>query len=413
MNQKQPYFLNKQQQINVAYMASVALFIGLICSKFLISLSMITLLLTGLCSISSRNIWAAFRDYKAFIAPIGIFLLFLISALCSTNMAAGWERIRIALPLLALPIAFMLLPPFPKRHYQELLSLYSYAMLVACTGVLINYWINYEEIQQLLIISKAVPTPNGEHIRFSLMINLAIYALLGLYVQSFYWKWQWEKWLQLGLILFFIITLHLLSVRIGIVILYANLLLTVFYFIATQRRYWIGLVLIIGMLVSPYLAYQYIPSVRTKVDLTRHNLNLYQHGHIGEYSDTRRLLSYQIALDVSKKAPWIGVGIGDLEDEQAAIYAEKYPDQKVMKPHNMFLSLFVATGGIGLLFFIICLGVPLLYRQQYKDLFFLLFYTTIILSFMTENTLLTAIGVALYSFFLCFSMNAFRKEPIS
>ena len=44
-------------------------------------------------------------------------------------------------------------------------------------------------------------------------------------------------------------------------------------------------------------------------------------------------------------------------------------------------------------------------------LFFLLFFMTIFLSFMTENTLLMAIGVAMYSFFLLLSINYRSESP--
>lgn len=392
------------------YTACVSLFLGLICSKFLLTLSMIALVGLGVFSPTLKQDVKRIWKNKSFAATIGIFILFLISAFLSENQTASMIRLRIALPLILLPIAFALLPVFSKKSYQQLLYLYFYMMVIACLGVLINYGLHYEEMQQLLIVSKAIPTPNGEHIRFSLMINLAVFAGFWLLQEGFYWLKAWEKKIMGGLLLFLIITLHLLSVRIGILVLYGGLGTTIFYYMLRKQYYGLGIGLLLGMCVLPYLAYKYVPSIQTKVNLTKHNWDMYQQGHIGEYSDTRRLLSYKIAWDVAQDAPWFGVGIGDLNDEQAKHYQEHYPEQKVMYPHNFFLTLYAATGIWGLLFFLICFCFPLFYQQNYKHLFFLLFYVTIFLSFMTENTLLTAIGVGIFSFFLSFSINYLEGE---
>jgi len=405
MASKLKLFLADYPREQLIYISCISLFIGLICSKFLLTLSIIALVVLGLLSPTLYQDWKRIWINKSFVATLGVFILFLVSALISDNWSASVIRLRIALPMFVLPIAFALLPIFSKKSYQQLLSIYFYMMIVACLGVLINYGMNYDAMQQRLIVSKEIPTPNGEHIRFSLMINLAVFAGLWLLEEQFYWKKAIEKWLMRALILFLIVALHLLSVRIGILILYGGLGTTIFYYMLNKKYYGLGGILLMLICTMPYFAYKYVPSVQTKVDLTKHNWNMYQQGHIGEYSDTRRLLSYKIAWDVVQESPWFGVGIGDLNDEQTKHYQEHYPDQKVMYPHNFFLMLYAATGIVGLIFFLVCFFFPLFYHQNYKNLFFLLFYTTIFLSFMTENTLLSAIGVGIYSFFLLFSVN--------
>lgn len=405
MAPKAQLFLEQYPRKKLIYATCISLFVGLICSKFLLTLSMIALVVLGIGSPTLKKDWKRIWTNKSFVATLGVFGLFLVSALFSDNWSASMIRLRIALPMLMLPIAFALLPTFSKKSYQQLLSIYFYMMVVACIGVLINYGMHYEVMQQRLVVSKAIPTPNGEHIRFSLMINLAVFAGFWLLQQQFYWKSTVEKWGMGTLVFFLIITLHLLSVRIGILVLYGGLGTTVFYYMLSKKYYGLGMVLLMGMCVMPYLAYKYVPSIQTKVNLTKHNWDMYQQGHIGEYSDTRRLLSYKIAWDVVQESPWFGVGIGDLNDEQAKHYQEHYPNQQVMYPHNFFLMLYAATGILGLIFFLGCFFLPLFYHQNYKNLFFLLFYTTIFLSFMTENTLLSAIGVGIYSFFLLFSVN--------
>jgi O-antigen ligase len=375
------------------------------------TIAMIIFVMVGILSPSLKKDFLKFSKNPAYWAPVGIFLLFLISALCSTNWAEGIIRVRIALPLLVLPFSFAMMPRFSKQQYQQLLSIFIYAMFLTCIGVLIYYLMNYAEMQERLRVSKAIATPNGEHIRFSLMINLAVFAGFWLLQERFSWKTKWEQWLLVSSILFLIFMIHLLSVRIAVGVFYCGLFATILYYIIRKNRFKTGLILLALGVSTPYLAYNYIPSVHSKVHLTLYNWDMYNKGHIGELSDTQRLLSYKIAWQVGQSAPWTGVGIGDLKDEQAVIYQKEYPEQKVMYPHNFFLTIYAATGILGLLFFLFCFFFPLFYNGNYRNLFFLLFFMTIFLSFMTENTLLMAIGVAMYSFFLLLSINYLSEPP--
>lgn len=409
------YLFLEQYRGTGAYFACIALFVGLICSKFLITIAMIALVAIGVLSPNFKADFQKFLSNKAYWATCGIFGLFLVSAAMSDNGAESLVRLRIALPLLFLPIAFAMLPHFSKRKYQELMSIFFYGMVLACLGVLVYYIQHYEAMQQLLWVSKAIPTPNGEHIRFSLMINLAIFGGIWLLQERFYWKWQKERWVLIGGILFLAAMLHLLSVRVGMAVLYAGVVVVAIYYIITQKKYILGLALLVVVITLPYWAYWYIPSVHTKVNLTRHNWYMYQSGQIEEYSDTRRFLSYEIAWRVAKQNPWIGVGIGDLNDEQTKIYLAEYPQQKVMYPHNFFLTIYASMGILGLVLFSFFFLFPLFYRKNYRNLFFLLYYMTIFISFITENTLLIAIGVALHAFFLLWTVNYLdgQKEELT
>ncbi|MFK7799783.1 MAG: O-antigen ligase family protein [Aureispira sp.] len=384
----------------LAFGASVLLFIGLICSKFLLSIATISLLLLGLLSPQPKEDWKKLTQSKAPWAMVGIFLLFTTSALWSDNQSETWVRIRIALPMVALPLAFGLLPTFSKRQYQHLLAIFFGAMTIACLGVLINYALNRVEMLDMLKRSQAIPTPNGEHIRFSLMINIALLAGIYLIEKGYYWKHRVERWLQIGSVLFLIIALHILTVRIGLLVFYANTLLLLLIILLQRRRFKTLILLLLLVLPMPYLAYKLVPSIQTKFNLTRYNWQLYQAGKIGEYSDTRRLLSYKIGWQVAQEAPYWGVGIADLRAEQTAIYKRDYPEQPPMYPHNLLLTLLAGTGFIGLLWFLFCFGFPLWYYRRQLDWIFLLVHSVIFLSFITENTLLSTIGVMLYAFFV-------------
>jgi O-antigen ligase len=374
---------------------------------------MIVLLLGGLRHLVETKDYKRLLSNKTHLFTIGLFVLILGSSLVSENQAESWTRIRIALPLLVLPIAFSTLPLFRKIDYQRILSIFVYSMVLACMGVLANYFTHFDAMQEILRQSGAIPTPNGEHIRFSLMINIAVFAGIWLWRERFYWRK--EKGERIGLlssIILLVLSIHFLSVRTGLLALYTtggvSLLAWIFY----RKKYVVGTGILIGMFMMPYFAIQYIPSVRMKYELTMYNIQLFNRGEVGEYSDTQRLLSYKVALDVVKQSPWVGVGMGDLLSEQASIYQRDYPKQKVMYPHNMFLTMYAATGLLGLFYFLITVFGPLWYKRQYQHYFLLAFYCIIGCSFLTENTLLASVGVAIYTFFLGLAASVLEEERL-
>ena len=195
MNSKRSGFIDRFPRGHLAFFACLMLFVGLICSKFLMTLSMILFIVAGVISPNLKEDFKKFRKNKAYWATSGIFLLFFVSALMSSDKAEALVRVRIALPYLALPLTFALMPTLSDRQYKQLLSLFFYAMVLSCIGVLTYYLMNYNEMQFRLYVSQAISTPNNDHIRFSLMINLAVFATVWLLQEKFFWIKKWEKWI--------------------------------------------------------------------------------------------------------------------------------------------------------------------------------------------------------------------------
>jgi len=97
--------------------AAGTLLIGLLFSKFLMSLSMGILLLAAIINYKEGNIWRNFIQKKAYPATTLIFFIILVSGLYTDNIGKWGEQLRIALPFLLLPIAFAGLPPPATRQY--------------------------------------------------------------------------------------------------------------------------------------------------------------------------------------------------------------------------------------------------------------------------------------------------------
>lgn len=384
-----------------------AMLFGLLLSKFLISLSVIGFFIWGLSErVRGRGVGEWRRD-KLYLSLVLIFGLLLWGGFWrAADFSELRLRLQIGLPFLALPLAWSWLPPIAEKLKTQLLAFFVVLMLAFGLGVVGYYFWHYEAMQLLLQRSGAVPVPSGDHIRFSLLLVLAVAVAVSLAANSK----QAKIYRILALIAAVLLSmiLHILSVRSGLLGLYLLAVVFAVRYIFVQRRYFIGLSALALIFALPMMAYQYMPSFRTKIQLTIHNIQLMQTEQVGDYSDTQRLLSYKIAWQIYLDKPILGVGLANLDGEMKRVYAEKYPAQKPMFPHNQFLTYLTAMGLLGLLVFLGLAFWPLFYRRAYREPLILAFFVVLLSSFLTENTLLISIGTNIYVFFLLF----FRSSTV-
>lgn len=393
---------------------SLAFFIGLLASRFLVSVSTIGFLVLGAWEASRSYTWATYwakiRAQSFYTGTMSLFFITFLSGIYTQDWGEYWERVRIAIPLLSTPLAFAAIPSFGQEKIRIIWAFFVGTIAVALVIVLIHYYLNYNEIIELLAQSKSIPCPQKDHIRFSLLVCIAA-CVSGRY----FWAYWQENRLRLAayfgiLGIFLSIGLHILAVRSGLLGFYLVIGTNFAIWVWSGRRYLLGIVGIFGLTALPLLAYLYVPSIRSKVALTLHNIELVQKGEIGDYSDTQRLLSYQIAWGIIREQPIFGVGMGDLKGEMEKVYTRDYPTLKKMFPHNQFITYWAGTGLVGLLVFLIGFFAPLFKERAYRLAGFMIFYPVMASSFLTENTLIISIGVGIYTYFLLLNVKELEQE---
>ncbi|MEL6926079.1 MAG: O-antigen ligase family protein, partial [Bacteroidota bacterium] len=342
-----------------------------------------------------------FVQSPAFLAVTGIFFICLLSGLYSEDMAYFWGRIRIKLPFLILPFAFVGLPRLRQSHYHLLLLFFFYLIAFICIGLTANYFWHYDYFTQLYKEGKIMTTPI-QHIRFSLLVCVAIAIGGYLHVKKCTLRWAWERGLRIGLTVFLTVFLHLLAVRSGLLALYTLFLIYLIYFIFYYRRYWLAAGLLVGGVGLAVLAVQTIPTLQNKVGYMRYSVDLFlKNENIRDLSDSRRLGSIQAGVDIGRQHFWIGTGLGDILHDTNAYLEEHYPAiaNLGLLPHNQLVFVFASTGFVGLLLFMLCTLLPFFYNKAYTDLLFCSVQGIYFSSFLVEHTVETQIGTASYLFF--------------
>jgi len=130
------------------------------------------------------------------------------------------------------------------------------------------------------------------------------------------------------------------------------------------------------------------------------------------HSIMQRLESWKAALNVIKANPLIGVGTGDLPNQVNNQYGEmnsKLDGNHYLRPHNQYLAIAVAFGITGLCYFLFTLCYPLFFSRN-RNYFYFVFFLTLVISMLTEDTLETQPGATFFAFFNALFLFAMPNE---
>ena len=181
------------------------------------------------------------------------------------------------------------------------------------------------------------------------------------------------------------------------------LLFISFFLIFRHKKVWLAAVLFILMIALPVISYYTLPSVKLRTHEVVYELQSYQlNQDPNGKSIAQRFVYWNVAWDIFKTSPVIGIGTGDVEDAFNAYYST-HPNllqkQYQHRAHNQYLTFLLTFGIVGLLFFIVIVFYPLFYKRKYLDYFYIVFFIAFALSLLTEDTLETQAGVTFYALF--------------
>ncbi|NUO01308.1 MAG: O-antigen ligase family protein [Saprospiraceae bacterium] len=388
-------------------LACIVMLGGMIFSKVLLSMGMIGLVMNA---VFDRRIGEHFRRFLANPALVGltlIFFIFLLSGLNSANTDWLIDRLRMRVPFLVLPFAMVAIPRLGRQEYFGLLYFFLLLISGVCLCLMGWYLLHFHELTAVYRLGQVLPTP-GMHIHFSLMTAFSVAIAWELIRQGFHWRnARVERGIQAGLLVFLVIFLHILAVRSGLVVLYLMLLYLLAHFILTGKRYRTGLAIVLLMAVGLVLAYEYVPTLRNKVDYTLYNLHMIRgKTNLSELSDSYRVANVEAGIAIGNAHPWTGVGIGDIRDETEAYLLKHYPELAGpgYMPQSQYVLTYAATGILGLLCFMLATIYPLWRHQSWRWPLFTAFHLMSFSVFAFEQLLETQVGAAIYLVFALLSI---------
>jgi hypothetical protein len=136
-------------------------------------------------------------------------------------------------------------------------------------------------------------------------------------------------------------------------------------------------------------------------------------GDANGHSITQRFEAWKAAIGIIRENLIIGVGTGDIQkafDNQYEKTNSELNKSSRLRSHNQYLSITVAFGLLGLLWFLFSLIYPALKLNRFSDFLYVTFFIVAVVSFLTEDTLETQAGVTFFAFLNSFFLFSPKKE---
>lgn len=247
-----PFFNHRK----IYYWCLVLILVSLPLSLFALSVGMISLTVNWILEGHFKTKWAQLKKSPALYIFFLIYLLHLVGLIYSSDFSYAIKDIRIKLPLFILPLVIGTSESLSFKQWHRLLLWFTASVVAATlisTAVLLKLTpIPVEDIRDISIFIS--------HIRFSLMINLALFSLLYFVFKPVSIYRKYEKMLYGVVILWLAAFLFLLKAFTGIIIFGVLLFAFSIYYTFKIKNFmlkWFLQIAILGvvLVVASYLTH--------------------------------------------------------------------------------------------------------------------------------------------------------------
>lgn len=398
---------------HILFALLIALMAGLFFSRVLLSVSTGAFLLSSLLHTDVRSHFREFWRQPLCWGTSLLFFIPLVSGFWSDDRAQWIQMMQVKLPLLLLPLAFAWSPGFSKRHWRWLIAIFIGFILGGSVFSLVDYSQHSVFYDQQYLKGASFKTPlDNDHVRFSLMVFAAI-----VFSGFQYYRQQKHRfaWVWIGLLCFFIIYLHILAARTGLLAFYVSLAGWLIYLFCKAKKrtaLWV-LFLIISI---PLSAWFLVPSFQNKMRLFRFETSYFLHGSYNPSSnDMVRVISIRAGLSLLSAHPVAGTGYGDIINAARGWYKENYPsmrEEDMIYPSSQFVLFAAGTGIPGLIIFCLVLFLPF-FISMADPLPWRMIVSGLAISYLFDIGLEVQYGVFLHCFILFLSWQWMKRQNIT
>ncbi len=380
---------------------------GLLFSRALLSFASVLMIIPFLTA-TRKN----FFENRYLLPVILILLPVWLSGLWSHDTNTWWNSVAIKLPLLTMLLGCSAVKLSQK---QWLLTAMAFVILVSigCSWSLYQYAANSDAIEASYLTAKVLPTlADQDYVRFSWMVMIAVLigikCLPGLPSKS-------TQALLLFLLASFIVYLHILATKTGLICLYSCCFIYLLHLVFIRKKWKMGLLILLMMSMAATIAYKSLPTLRNRVQYVVYDFSLFSKSDTGRgYNDAARWLSIRAGYAIMHSQPLTGVGFGDIRAAVNEWHNQFHPqsfDYERFLPANEWMVYGAGSGWPGMLCFTAGL-LLLLLRSGSGSLVSLLLSVTAFIPMLTDDTIEGQLGVVLLSFIAFFGQQNFSQpEP--
>jgi len=402
-------FITYLRNGNIAYVITAAIMVILpLHYKYLPPLMILLGLIWILENYSGFGVLFRTGYRNLFIAFLVFYLWQITSLLYSDDLKMGWLNVFGRLSLLAFPLILFNPAEKIRMNVFRLLRIFTLStaiFTVGCFGYALYRSLSFQSGSWIFN-----PHPvefdwqnyfYGPDLTYSIHPSyLAMFVLLSVFISFESWydhslKFKFRfGWLLLGVLLS--CSIYFISSRAGIL---AGLLMIPFYAVNKMIKHKKSRIMWIMIFVILIFS---LPLIRKNERVNNLLKGFSEKEGINLRKQDERLIIWKSAIDLIRKNPVLGVGIGDvrtaLTNEYIQAGEEKLSKER-LNAHNQFLEVFIEGGVIGFIMFIAIIGFMIFIAINEKNLLYGMFILMIFIFFMFETVLYRLAGVAFFSLF--------------
>lgn len=358
----------------------------------------------------------SFFDKKCLFSNKYYVCLIITTAICLADVIRAediklWaNEVFIKLTLLILPLPFILVKEiFENKFIKYILIVFVATVTLSSTISVVNYFINFEELNKLVLQSKNIPIAGGMH-----HITFSVYCALAVFVSFFAAIYFKTKWLFIFTVLN-IINLHILSARTGLAGFYiASLAIAFMATLRNRKLLKYSLPAILVLILLPIVAFFSLKSFQNRIINSIDDLKTTINNTDANYkSMAMRVEATKTAFSIFKKNPIFGVGTGNLRKQMDKEYEIKntnlFIENRIL-PHNQFVLEAATHGIVGLIPLFAFVFLPFLSGFKNLPYTFISLWILLFIGFFFECFFERQHGVVLISFFWFILYNLKTQE---
>ena len=334
---------------------------------------------------------------KLYQSAFIIVVLYILSGILGGNFIDYIESIKGKLFYFFVPITLSLIV---FNFKDKIIAKFFFACCAIVQSLYaINFFlVNKESLIDTYSTGNVLPVIKIHHVQIAVLIAIGIILLVSV---LFSVTKKRIKIIASVLAIWLFIFLHIFAVRTGLILMYGMLVLYISIKLIEQKKLIklvVALITIIGLGAT---IINYSPTIKNKINYMQYDLLHYkqQSNDLYFFSDSRRLQSIQIGIQILKEHPLTGCGIGKIEAECARIYKQKNKELNTnyyYLPHSQYIYFLSCFGWIAGSILIACFLYPLLYFIKQKKYLFTSIYSGLIVFGIWDAFLGTLFGNCVY-----------------
>lgn len=390
---------NQTWKANAIFVSLLLMITSLLLSRAVLSITIILFLLLTIVDKDFKAQWKAFCTNGYFVCFTFLFFVPFLSGLWSQDVQQWLNVVRLKLPLLFFPLAFIGRWQLTKRQWLWVAVVFLIIVFIGCIWGLLDYAFHAKEVHEGYLKAKTILTPlENDHVRFSWLVSVAVIGCF--FFPEFFERKKLNRVL-LPLAVFFIVYLHILSARTGLLSLYLFLLLYAGWFLLKKRKKRTAVLMASLFISLPLLAYFIVPTFQNRIKYLIYDFSFVKkEQYLPGANDGARVMSLKAGWQILKQAPF-GVGAGDImheADKWYAVYVPQVLPTDKFYPSSEWLIYGVIAGWPGVLLFTLVMVFPFFYSPKRYRIYWISFHATAAFSFLFDMGLEVQYGIFLYVF---------------